>query len=304
MIFSELYSAYYNTVARILEAALAPGATEKDLQRHVAENAFSESVTTILPALKSGRWPLLKKDLSPVLKHAPTMPLTTLQKRWMKALLNDPRVRLFAPPVQGLEDVEPLYPADAFVFFDRYGDGDPFEDPGYIQRFQRILTAIREKRRLRLRFLGRNNVPHVWRCIPYKLEYSPKDDKFRLITGNKRVPLAINLARITDCDLLEPVTEEEYRPKAMRKRELVLELTDERKALERCLFHFSHLEKETERLDDTHYRLTLRYEKDNETELLIRVLSFGHVLKVISPASFREKLKNRLQKQMQLRIQE
>jgi len=171
-------------------------------------------------------------------------------------------------------------------------------------RFQRILTAIREKRRLRLRFLGRNNVPHVWRCIPYKLEYSPKDDKFRLITGNKRVPLAINLARITDCDLLEPVTEEEYRPKAMRKRELVLELTDERKALERCLFHFSHLEKETERLDDTHYRLTLRYEKDNETELLIRVLSFGHVLKVISPASFREKLKNRLQKQMQLRIQE
>jgi len=304
MLFSEIYGAYFDVLARILEKAVDGRLTRETMDAIIRQRGFEESILTIPQNLADRTWPLLRPDFTTPLAHAPTMPLTTLQKRWMKALLNDPRVRLFAPPVQGLEDVEPLYPADAFVFFDRYGDGDPFEDPGYIQRFQRILTAIREKRRLRLRFLGRNNVPHVWRCIPYKLEYSPKDDKFRLITGNKRVPLAINLARITDCDLLEPVTEEEYRPKAMRKRELVLELTDERKALERCLFHFSHLEKETERLDDTHYRLTLRYEKDNETELLIRVLSFGHVLKVISPASFREKLKNRLQKQMQLRIQE
>ena len=55
MIFSELYSAYYNTVAKIMEAAFNPEATEKDLQRCVMEEAFSESVLTILPALKSGK---------------------------------------------------------------------------------------------------------------------------------------------------------------------------------------------------------------------------------------------------------
>ena len=38
-------------------------------------------------------------------------------------------------------------------------------------------------------------------------------------------------------------------------------------------------------------------------ELLIRVLSFGHVLKVISPDQFKEKLKNRIEKQMKLRTQ-
>ena len=52
MIFSELYSAYYTTVARILETALQPGATEKDLQQQVLQNAFSESILTILPALQ------------------------------------------------------------------------------------------------------------------------------------------------------------------------------------------------------------------------------------------------------------
>ena len=69
MIFSELYSVYYNTVAKIIEAAFNPEATEKDLQRCVVEEAFSESVLTILPALKSGKWPLLHEDLSPALLH-------------------------------------------------------------------------------------------------------------------------------------------------------------------------------------------------------------------------------------------
>lgn len=37
MIFSELYSVYYRAVARIMEAAMKPGATEQDLRRCVEE---------------------------------------------------------------------------------------------------------------------------------------------------------------------------------------------------------------------------------------------------------------------------
>ena len=48
------------------------------------------------------------------------------------------------------------------------------------------------------------------------------------------------------------------------------------------------------------YRLTLHYEKEDETELLIRVLSFGPVLKVLSPQKFREKLLHRLNRQLGL----
>ena len=67
MIFSELYSVYYNTVAKIIEAAFEPGVTESDLRHCVADSAFTESVLTILPALKSGKWPLLREDPSPAL---------------------------------------------------------------------------------------------------------------------------------------------------------------------------------------------------------------------------------------------
>lgn len=303
MLFHEIYGAYFGILSEILAQAVDGRLTTESMEAVIREKGFDESILTIPRNLRDGTWPLLCPDLTTPLEHTPTRPLTDLEKRWMKSLLSDPRIRLFAPPEEGLEDVEPLYPADTFVYFDRYTDGDPFEDPAYIRNFQTILTALRERRFLRLNFLGRDKTPHSWRCIPYKLEYSLKDDKFRLITGNNRTTLSVNLARIRECTLLEPVTGGEFCPRPMRREILVLELTNERNALERCMLHFSHLEKETERLDNGRYRLTLRYEREDETELLIRVLSFGPVLKVISPEKFRQKLKHRIAQQMQLRTQ-
>lgn len=303
MLFSEVYGTYYNVLAKLLEQAVDGTLTRESMNTIIREKGFEESILAIPEALESQTWPLLKDDCTTPLQHKPTMPLTTLQKQWLKALLGDPRIKLFDPPLDGLEDVEPLYPHNAFVYYDRYNDGDPFEDPGYIKRFRCILSAIRHKRWLRIQFTGHNGKPHYWRCIPYKLEYSAKDDKFRLISANKRDTLSINLARITNCFMLEPYTEEEYQPRTMKQRILVLELKDERNALERAMLHFSHLNKETERIGEDLYKITLFYEREDETELLIRVLSFGPVLKVVFPDDFTEKLVQRLRKQKEMRIQ-
>lgn len=64
-----------------------------------------------------------------------------------------------------------------------------------------------------------------------------------------------------------------------KKKKLVIELIDERNALERAMLHFSHLEKKTEKVSNDRYKITLYYDKDDETELLIRVLAFGPVRK-------------------------
>ena len=95
MIFSELYSAYYRTVSEILRAIIEGEHSEKDLQKIVSDHAFGESVLAILPALKSEKWQLMRPDMTTPLAHKPTLPLTTLQKRWLKAISLDPRVRLF-----------------------------------------------------------------------------------------------------------------------------------------------------------------------------------------------------------------
>ena len=63
------------------------------------------------------------------------------------------------------------------------------------------------------------------------------------------------------------------------------------------MLHFSDLEKETEKLDDKRYRITLRYRQSDETEILIRVLSFGPVLRVVEPERMVEQIRERLARQ-------
>lgn len=297
MLFSEIYGSYFNVVAAVLAEAVKGELTGRRLTELVREKAFAESALTIPTALKDGRWPLLDEDFQTVIRHEPTMPLTTLQRRWLKALLSDPRIALFEPDTRGFEDVEPLYKPGTFVLFDQYADGDPYGDENYIACFRLILQALREKCMLRIRFLGQSGLRHSLVRIPLQLEYSLKDDKFRLRTlGRERIH-GINLARISSCQLLEAFDPSEISLPAENLCTLTLLLRDERNALERVLLHFSHFAKETMRLDDQHYQLRLRYDKEDETELLIRVLSFGPVLQVTDPPEFAALVKERLSRQ-------
>ncbi len=224
------------------------------------------------------------------------MPLTTLQKRWLKALLLDRRIALFAPDAAGLEDVEPLYRPETFVLFDQYADGDPYEEETYIACFQMILQAIREKRMLRVRFHDHTGRRHAVVCTPYRLEYSEKDDKFRLLAVGNRRRHVVNLSRIHACELLEAAPDR-FCPTPKHMQELELLLHDERNGLERVLLHFSHFEKETRRLDQRLYQIRLRYDRADETELLIRILSFGPVLEVCSPPTFVDLVRQRIARQ-------
>ena len=300
MLFSEIYGSYFNVVSAVLTEAAKGTLTDKRLTELVNEKAFAESTLSIPAALKREDWPLLQQDLTTVLRDAPTMPLTLLQKRWLKALLQDPRIALFAPDTQGLEEVEPLYKPDTFVYFDQYADGDPYEDQGYIENFRTVLYAIQERKALRVRFRGHRGIRHSFICLPYRLEYSAKDDKFRLLAKGKRNAHTINLARIRNCSILEPNEGEEAEFPMERTCELTMLLHDERNGLERVLLHFSHFEKETRKLDEDRYEIKLRYDRNDETELLIRVLSFGPVLEIKAPASFVSLVKERITKQARL----
>ena len=300
MLFSEIYGSYFNVVAAVLTEASEGTLTGRRLTEIVQEKAFAESVLTIPPALKNQEWPLLEKDLTPVLRHKPDMPLTTLQKRWMKALLLDPRIALFAPDAAGLEDVEPLYSPGTFVRFDQYADEDPYEDPVYVRCFRTALRAVREKRMLRLRYYNRTRGRRWMVCIPYRLEYSDKDGKFRLLVVDRRKRCIVNIARIYACEMLEAYDPDSLCLLRKHSRELVLLLRDERNALERVLLHFSHFEKETRKLEEGLYQIKLRYDPNDETELLIRVLSFGPMLEVKSPDTFVALMKERIDRQCRI----
>lgn len=298
MIFSELYSAYYNTVAAIISGILDGEHSEKELQKIVADRAFGESVLTILPSLKTEKWQLVHSDMTTSLEHKPTMPLTTLQKQWLKAISLDPRVKLFGVEFPNLDDVEPLFtPADYHVY-DKYDDGDPFEDEEYIRQFQVILEAIRNELQIKFEMVNRKGNTMFVRCRPVRLEYSEKDDKFRLITAGWHAVSTVNLAKIRSC---VPYTGERQvigEEKAVIYDTIIVRICDERNAMERFMLHFAHFEKQAEKLDKMHYLVKIKYAQDDEPEMVIRILSFGPMAEVLEPESFRNLVIEKLKKQL------
>lgn len=300
MIFSEIYGAYYNTVAKIIEQAIKAPLSNKDIRKIIENYAFAESFVPIENALKSERWALLFPDGTTPIKNTPTMPLTTLQRRWLKSISLDSRIKLFDVSFEGLNDVIPLFTEKDYYIFDQYNDGDPFDDKQYIKNFRLILDAIKKQYPLRIGILNRKGLKTDITVQPQYLEYSEKDNKFRVIVSGCRYVPVINLGRIYYCEKYNGLFK--INTAVQRKKYnkmLVFELRDERNALERVLFHFSHFEKETEKLGENLYRIKIVYDKDDETEMVIRILSFGPKIKVIEPIEFVELIKERLKRQME-----
>ena len=195
MIFSELYSAYYNAVAEILRLAVDHPLQKSELRNIDEKTAFGESILNIEPSLGEGRWQLIRSDGTTPIQHAPSMPLTLLQKQWLKSISLDPRIRLFTDDFPDLADVEPLFTSEDYCIFDCYSDGDPYEDPLYIKNFRLILDSIRNRYPLNIEAANRKGKTTHTILLPEFLEYSEKDDKFRLIgSGN-----IINVGRIVSC---------------------------------------------------------------------------------------------------------
>lgn len=303
MIFSEIYGVYYKAVSEILKASLSGRITSEECRKIIEKYAFSESVLTIEPALRSGKWPLIKPDGTPVIKNIPSFPLSSLQKSWLKAVSLDPRIKLFDISFDIPEDTEPLFTPEDYCVFDKYSDGDDFEDENYIRNFRMILDAVKNRKKLLVQSRNRKGALSELTVIPDFIEYSEKDDKFRLVANSGGEVSYINIGRIISCS----ETEGQISPVKFHHENslcaLTFELKDERKALERVMLHFSHFEKETVRTGRDTYEVTLKYDRSDRTELVIRILSFGPMIKVTGPEEFKALIKERLVRQKKFDIQ-
>lgn len=320
-IFSELYGAYYRTAAKILAR---DEITESDIYNTISEEAFSDSALFIpqklVPKNGSSDWGLLSskdgKSFVSVLTNKPRNIITELQKRWLKAQLSDPKFRLFLAEGTAekldkrLENIKPLFDISMFRSTDVFSDGDPYTDENYIRNFRTIVNAIEAKEVLDIEFLsGRSDRKHG-HFLPLKLEYSRKNDKFRIYCAAYRDHHwsngLINLGRVISVRNTKHKAEyetdmTEYFSQRKCAEPVTVEVTPERNGVERFMMEFATYEKYTERdLETGICTVKLWYDKADETELLIRLLSFGPVIEIKSPQSFRKLAAERIYKQNEL----
>lgn len=311
-LFDKIYGCYYQVIRHILnQAALSP-VGRHEVEELCRKYGFEESALALAPKLLGGSLPLLDEKGRSRLLHFPSkLPLTSLQKSWLKALTADPRFALFFTEEQleeirrELEDADPLYRQEDFYYYDQYGDGDPYEDASYRENFLQILRSLEENRILLAAYERKNGRMRRFETIPLKLQYSSKDDKFRLLCleksrGQWTKHTVLNLGRIKSCH----ISAEKWTsalpasPPPKCREPVLLEISGERNSLERCMLHFAHYEKRTEYDEKTEKWLcSIYYDREDEPELLIDVLSFGPVVRVLGPERFLCQLRQRVKRQ-------
>lgn len=310
-LFSEIYSTYYQITEKILKKKVV---TKAEVLNIICKNGFSETVLFLEPKLiGEDHYGLLtgKNGIyRSILKKEPHIPLTFLEKRWLCAILHDRKSSLFLDKKQKQElcnllGAEPLYQNQFLHFFDRFSDGDDYEKEQYINHFRNILRSLNNHTLIKISFHTRkgDRVTHYF--LPVKMEYSSKNDRFRVHVVRYRKGNAIdigiiNLSQITLTEFTD-ITPAANCVKVHEKREAVIKITEERNAVNRFMMEFAELERISEYDEETKECIVrMKYNFKDETEILIRLLSFGPVVEVLEPLDFRKKMKERIDKQFLL----
>ncbi len=316
-LFSEIYNCYFQVVKTLIESNRAISLSEAE--HRIKSMGFEESVFYLLPKLTGDEWGFFEtRDNKLISRLSPDffLPFSNLQKAYIKSILLDEKMKLFLTEKEIshiealLEDVEPLYNPDYFYYTDRFCDGDDFSSPNYRRFFQSLLASIKEQRYVKISYASPNGSPTTHRCIPCRLEYSVKNDRFRLLAVDKTKRgtfrlLQLNLERISDITLTEYMQKKKINlshiiKRSYYKKPVKLIIKNERNALERAMLQFANYEKHTRKIGDNIYECLIYYNKSVETELLIEVLSFGPMIQVVGNEEFLNQLKERLKCQMLL----
>ena len=302
-IFHEVYSVYYLAVEQMIALALDGQLNQSRAWELCSRLAFKESFDLIWESITREDWHVIPTKGELPYTKVPSRPLTLLEKRWLKAILLDPRMKLFDIDMGALAEVEPLFSPEDWHVANSYSDGDSYDSPTYITTFRTVLKATKEKSWLEIHMTNQaGNLSHVF-VQPQEIEYSVRDDKFRILCAPQSEVDTVNIGRILSCVICDELPSIRHRRKKEDAiREIVLAVSDKRNGLERVMTHFSAYDKSLMHQADGSYQLTIRYHPDEESDLLLQVLSFGSVIRVLSPASFIQQISDRIQNQLKWKL--
>lgn len=315
--YNEIYSYYYHAVGKLINIALK-GELTPERESKVLHEESSFSGDLVLDKLHVfNEWFLMHDKLTKVeedyiyqtnIRCEYKRPMTILEKRWMKSIVSDPRIKLFGVNLDSaLADVDPLFKPEDFVSIGKYNNGDNFDDKEYIKNFRLILKAIKEEWGVKLLSENRHGEvsPQPYIFIPEHIEYSELEDKFSVYgySPNQYGDSIVRISRIKQCELCE--RQDRMVNKCTKKGNLTILLEGEnaytQNALERILIEFSHYNKRVKETEGGDYLIDLEYAADEEKELtILRLMPFAQYIQVISPDSIKNEMRDRIRKQMDL----
>lgn len=242
------------------------------------------------------------------------IPLTAWELRWLYTILKDEKIKLFLPAetVSKLLDlmssgIEPIRTSDIFVF-DRYYS-KTYEINETI--FRSIISALHSHSALQINYFSGNGTAFDEVYYPIHIEYSKRDDRFRLYAmaeSSKQIYI-MNIDRIKAVSICDKSFDMDICQKELSgfiKRtssKVAVEFKDTKNIPDRILNEFAPWRKRCELIDRKagSYRLTLYYNKYDENDILIRLMSYGPYIRITDKNhTIYKEIMERIQKQNEL----
>lgn len=287
---------------------------EYELIKNPGGNGFSRKAkeeVSFLPKYKCASDTELYKDV---------VPLSTMEIRWLKTIIQDKdnRIALFmsAPEIAVLEDLldrhaptlVPL-PMEKVVFFDR------FHFPEHNQKHMAsvlatLLEGIYDQRTVHIKYHTMKNRIKIGEFKPIVLEFSKRNNRFQGFfqeCGSNRI-YTMNASRIEVADETETSFDYASAEQALlayreaNATSVTVEFYDVRNIADRILTEFSPWKKRCSYNSETElYTLTIFYQKQDEVDLVVRLLGYGGNIRFTDKEHpiFKE-IQSRMNRQMDL----
>ena len=175
--------------------------------------------------------------------------------------------------------------------------------------FRFVKNAIMQEMDINLTFISSKNYYTHKKVAPYKIEYSMQDQKMRLIAveyrnGEPKRIIRIKLASIVGYRMVERVKKIDFKyylQEEVLKEPLIIEVYPILNGIERVFIELSNYKREA--FYDKERNLSIMkiyYEKVDEMDLVLKMLSFGKVVKILSDGFIKEEVLRRINKQKEL----
>lgn len=236
---------------------------------------------------------------------------------------------------KALGSIEPLITSDMISFARQNQSCRGYYSKSYISCFQSLTSALQQEKLVCLKIHSethptdshplsatlsnpvsndtyQNRQPQniSSTVAPYKLEYSIREDTFNLLAIDlvDNEPVGLRRIPLTSIDSLELLGEAPPRKclntfaKAYRCKEPIhFELNNMRSGFERAFMYLSPYERIAEFNEETQTCLVqLYYYPFDEEELIDMLISFGPIIKILSPTHIKERFKLRINQQFDL----
>ncbi len=305
--YHEIYGKYYQIIFELLNSKPK---TEREINDYIREKGYEESFLYLDAERLVNDYHLFEKRgnvyYPKTINKIPQV-FTNEQKSWIFTMLFDEKSKLFLSNnainqyKETLND-DVLYTNEEYQYLFQDKDVDIIS-PKFAGLFKIIQKAIADNMNLHLTFISSHkNYTHKL-VAPMKIEYSMQDQKIRLIAieyRNKQPKrmIRIRLSNVIGYRVVNRDAEidfEYFKNKELSLEPLIIEVYPVLNGIERVFIELSNYKREA--IYDKERNLSIMkiyYEKADEMDLVLKMLSFGKVVKVVSDGFIKEEVLRRL----------